>query len=161
MINPCWCLPHCHKMIYVSLGVSRFSIVFLVFTSFNVWIVICKWWDQVEVLSAVVNSVANSVSANTIVDVGAGQVCPLCFLLFYFLCKRLENWDCLTEYLINFECSCESVTAIGCWESFIIIIFIVVLIIWRKNGVSVLLWCGEPPLSTKKLSFSREREEGG
>ena len=37
------------------------------------------FYGQVEVLSAIVDSVANSVRADTIVDVGAGQVGPVVF----------------------------------------------------------------------------------
>lgn len=50
------------------------------------------WHDQVEVLSAVVNSIANTAKADAIVDVGAGQVCSL-FLsssVLYFYAKYME-----------------------------------------------------------------------
>uniref|UniRef100_A0A2N9IWV8 Uncharacterized protein n=1 Tax=Fagus sylvatica TaxID=28930 RepID=A0A2N9IWV8_FAGSY len=40
---------------------------------------------EVEVLSAVVNSIADSVRGHTIVDVGAGQVCPHFLLLPFSL----------------------------------------------------------------------------
>jgi hypothetical protein len=42
-------------------------------------------FEQVEVLSAVVNSIADSVRGHTIVDVGAGQVCPHFLLLPFSL----------------------------------------------------------------------------
>lgn len=54
------------------------------------------WHDQVEVLSAVVNSIANTVKADAIVDVGAGQVCSF-FLSssVYIFMQSTWNLGCL------------------------------------------------------------------
>jgi hypothetical protein len=45
----------------------------------------------VEVLSAVVSSVANSVGAQTIVDVGAGQVCLFLWSIALLQHKLIVN----------------------------------------------------------------------
>ena len=39
--------------------------------------------EQVEVLSAIVNSIASTMRADAVIDVGAGQVCISIFLLFF------------------------------------------------------------------------------
>ncbi|RVW78481.1 hypothetical protein CK203_050432 [Vitis vinifera] len=46
---------------------------------------------QVEVLSAVVDSIANSVGADTIVDVGAGQVGPVLSSSVFHFCTCDPN----------------------------------------------------------------------
>lgn len=59
---------------------------------------------QVEVLSAVVNSVANSIRAHAVIDVGAGQVVLHCYslhLLCIYVCARIYIYI----YLYSIICS--------------------------------------------------------
>lgn len=51
---------------------------------------------QVEVLSAVVDSIANNVGANAIIDVGSGQVVLLSF----------KWWSIFPQYLLCFHFFC-------------------------------------------------------
>lgn len=51
-------------------------------------------WEQIEALAAIISSIARSVGAGTVVDVGAGQVHLYLFLLPNFAAFELTslNW---------------------------------------------------------------------
>lgn len=61
---------------------------------------------QVEVLSAVVNSVVNSIRAHTVIDVGAGQVVLHCYslhLLCIHVCVRIYIYIFIFHYMLYFH----------------------------------------------------------
>lgn len=64
---------------------------------------LCLCGEQVEVLSAVVNSIATTVRADAVIDVGAGQVC-IHPLLFFFNSPQSFPFIVSTWMMLNLNC---------------------------------------------------------